>query len=137
MISPFYPSPVVPPFGKSKFFEKKYYYAINSSICQKYNRDYLLNCSNLIIQKLNMTYNHGTSQSYTPDIEFWRTVENIYESFPYWTEWNKYRNRDFFIKDYEIETKEAFDFNKSLINIPKISLFKGKLIRSSFSSKYS
>ncbi len=60
-----------------------------------------------------MTYNHKTNHSYTPDLEFWRSMENIFESFPYWTERNKYSSRDFFINFYEMETKEAFDVNNN------------------------
>lgn len=56
-----------------------------------------------------MTYSHTTNHSYVPEIEFWRSIENLFNSFPYWAEWNKYRSKQFFINYHETETTESFD----------------------------
>ena len=31
-----------------------------------------------------MTYSHSTNHSFKPNIEFWKAIENLFRSFPYW-----------------------------------------------------
>lgn len=64
-----------------------------------------------------MTYNHKTNHSFTPNLEFWRSMERIFNSFPYWEEWNKYRSKESFISFYEIETKESFNIDDDEVDI--------------------
>ncbi len=56
-----------------------------------------------------MTYSHSTNHSFNPKIDFWRPVENLFNSFPYWEQWNKYSSKNGFINFYETKTKESFD----------------------------
>jgi len=56
-----------------------------------------------------MPYSHSTNHSFKPKLEFWKSMEHLFNSFPYWQEWDKYRNKQSFISFYEIETKESFD----------------------------
>ncbi len=56
-----------------------------------------------------MTYVHSANHSFKPEIQFWRSLENLFDTFPYWKEWNKYRSKQFLITFFEIETKELFD----------------------------
>lgn len=56
-----------------------------------------------------MTYSHSTNHSFNPKIDFWRPIENLFNSFPYWEQWNKYHSKNDFINFYETKTKESFD----------------------------
>lgn len=56
-----------------------------------------------------MTYSHTTNHSIEPKIEFWRAMENLFKSFPYWTGHNKYHSKHELISFFEIETKESFN----------------------------
>lgn len=64
-----------------------------------------------------MTYSHSTNHSFDPKIEFWRPIENLFNSFPYWKEWNKYHSKNIFIRYYENETKESFDVYDDNVDI--------------------
>ena len=56
-----------------------------------------------------MTYIHKTNHSFTPDLEFWRSIENFLIAFPYKTGVTNFIISERFIKYYERRTKESFD----------------------------
>ncbi len=64
-----------------------------------------------------MTYSHSTTHSFNPKIDFWRSIENLFNSFPYWEQWNKYRSKNGFINFYETKTKESFDVYDDEVDI--------------------
>ncbi len=64
-----------------------------------------------------MTYTHSTNHSFNPKIDFWRPIEKFFNSFPYWTQWNKYRSKNDIISFYETETKESFDIYDDDVDI--------------------
>ncbi|UCC20414.1 MAG: hypothetical protein JSV62_03755 [Promethearchaeota archaeon] len=56
-----------------------------------------------------MTYSHKTNHSFNPSKEFWRTIENLISSFPFWEGGSKWASQSALIQFYEAQTKEAFD----------------------------
>jgi len=64
-----------------------------------------------------LTYSHKTDHSCTPSKEFWRSIEILISSFPFWEGGSIYKPHSELIKFYEVETLEAFDVTNSDQNI--------------------
>ena len=61
-----------------------------------------------------MTYNHKTNFSCTPDLEFWRSMENLLTSFPYRQGSTGYIPSNEFINNfYERQYEEKFDVDNN------------------------
>ncbi|MFX1297294.1 MAG: hypothetical protein ACFFD2_20875 [Promethearchaeota archaeon] len=60
-----------------------------------------------------MTFSHMTHHSFNPTHEFWRTIENLISSFPFWEGGSKWKSQFGLIKFYELQTNEAFDVDNS------------------------
>jgi len=56
-----------------------------------------------------MSYSHKTKNAYSPNLEFWRSIENLLEAFPYRQGNTSYLSSDEFIKYYERKYNESFD----------------------------
>jgi len=56
-----------------------------------------------------MSYSHKTKHAFTPSLEFWRSLENFLESFPYKQENTGYLTGNEFINYYERKYDERFD----------------------------
>jgi len=64
-----------------------------------------------------MKYSHKTTHSFTPPIEFWRSIENLFLSFPFRKVGNIFKSRDELIKYYEMKTQEVFDIDDEGLDI--------------------
>ncbi len=64
-----------------------------------------------------MKYSHKTTHSFTPPIEFWRLIENLFLSFPFRKNGNFFESRDELIKYYEMKTQEVFDIDDYGVDI--------------------
>ena len=64
-----------------------------------------------------MKYSHKTTHSFTPPIEFWRSIENLFLSFPFRKDGNIFKSRDELIKYYEMKTQEVFDIDDEGLDI--------------------
>ena len=61
-----------------------------------------------------MTYNHRTNHSYTPDLDFWRSIENLFNAFPYRRERTGYiASNEFITNFYERSYEEKFDIGNN------------------------
>ncbi len=58
---------------------------------------------------LNMSYSHSTNHSFSPDLEFWRSIEIFIEAFPYKQGKKKGLTSDEFVIYYEQKFNERFD----------------------------
>lgn len=56
-----------------------------------------------------MTFNHTTNHSFNPPVDFWRMMENLITSFPFWSGGNRWKPHEGLIKNYEIQMQESFD----------------------------
>lgn len=65
-----------------------------------------------------MIYNHRTNHSYTPDLEFWNSMENLLISFPYRQGRTGYiPSGEFITNFYERRYEEKFDIDNNDIDI--------------------
>ena len=65
-----------------------------------------------------MTYNHRTEHSYTPDVDFWRSLENLLNAFPYRQEKTGYiPSNEFITNFYERRYEEKFDIDNNDVDI--------------------
>ncbi len=78
---------------------------------------------------MKMTYSHKTNHSFTPPIEFWRPIENLIISFPFWSGGNRWKSHYGLIKFYEMQTQESFDINDNDRDV------HGNLLQEGFISK--
>jgi len=60
-----------------------------------------------------MKFDHKTNHTFTPDLDFWRSMEDLFDSFPYWEGKNKFHSKDNFIHYYEMNKQESFDGEKN------------------------
>lgn len=60
-----------------------------------------------------MSYSHKTTHSFSPDLEFWKSIENFVETFPYKQGKTGFLTSDEFIKYYERKYNESFDVDYS------------------------
>ena len=58
-----------------------------------------------------MTYEHTTDHSFKPPVDFWRIMENLLKSFPFWSGGNRWKPHEGLIKKYETEKRESFDID--------------------------
>jgi len=63
-----------------------------------------------------MTYTHQTDHSFSPEIEFWRPIENLFKNFPFWKGNDglpEYKYPFEQLKEYyEMKTQDPFDIEK-------------------------
>jgi hypothetical protein len=65
-----------------------------------------------------MTYNHKTDHSHTPDLDFWRSMENLLNAFPYKQEKTGYiPSNEFITNFYERRYEEKFDVDNNDVDI--------------------
>ncbi len=67
-----------------------------------------------------MSYSHKTNHLFSPDLEFWRSIENFIEAFPYKqgkTGKTHYLTSDEFITYYEGKYYESFDVDYNDIDV--------------------
>ena len=56
-----------------------------------------------------MSYSHKTVHSFTPNIEFWRSIEILFLKFPFCEQGSEFDPRDDIINYYEEKYRERFD----------------------------
>jgi hypothetical protein len=64
-----------------------------------------------------MSYSHKTNHSFSPDLEFWRSIEIFIEAFPYRQGQKRSLTSDEFIIYYEQKYNERFDVDNNELDV--------------------